>query len=203
MLSTAQRSVARNRLLMQHNVVAGRRRANSNAARDRLRSLPRLPVPELRKTLGRYLKSLEPFLLEHEARDGVPFQVAYDARLKLLEDFEQGVGQLCQQRLFGTSFLGFRGSPLLSFATGDLEELDKNSPHNWLDDNIWLKTAYHEWRAPLIVNSNWWLALVDDPAVPQHVRHPQTQRRGFTNWQVRRAAWLVHRTLEFKAQLEK
>ena len=85
---------------------------------------------------------------------------------------------------------------------GGIEELDKNSPHNWLDDSIWLKKAYHEWRAPLIVNSNWWLALVDDPTVPHHIRRPFGHKYGYTSWQVRRAAWLVHRILDFKAQLE-
>ncbi|RPD60077.1 acyltransferase ChoActase/COT/CPT, partial [Lentinus tigrinus ALCF2SS1-6] len=145
-------------------------------------TLPRLPVPDLHKTLRGYLKSLEPFLLEEEARGGPDFKNAYDARLKLVEDFEGGLGQLCQRRLL---------------------ELDKSSPHNWLDDNIWLKKAYHEWRAPLIVNSNWWLALVDDPNVPGDVRNPSVERTGYTRWQVRRAAWLVHRVLDFKAQLER
>ena len=87
--------------------------------------------------------------------------------------------------------------------SGGVEELDKRSPHNWLDDNIWLRKAYHEWRAPLIVNSNWWLALGDDPSVPSAVRHPAHQTSGFTSWQVRRAAWLVHRVLDFKAQLDR
>lgn len=90
-----------------------------------------------------------------------------------------------------------------SGAAWDVEELDQSSPHNWLDDNIWLKKAYHEWRAPLIVNSNWWLALVDDPNVPHSVRHPSVERIGYTTWQVRRAAWLAHRVLDFKAQLER
>jgi carnitine O-acetyltransferase len=34
-------------------------------------------------------------------------------------------------------------------------DLDQISPHNWLDDSIWLKKAYHEWRVPLLINSNW------------------------------------------------
>ena len=83
------------------------------------------------------------------------------------------------------------------------KELDKSSPHNWLDDNIWLRKAYHEWRAPLIVNSNWWLALADDPSIPTAVRYPTRPAPGFTSWQVRRAAWLVHRVLDFRAQLDR
>ncbi|TFY60452.1 hypothetical protein EVJ58_g5142 [Rhodofomes roseus] len=80
------------------------------------------------------------------------------------------------------------------------------SPTNWLDDNFWIKKAYHEWRAPLIVNSNWWLAFHNDPAVPREVvlgHRPALGAVGITDWQVRRAAWLVRRTLEWKARLER
>ena len=90
----------------------------------------------------------------------------------------------------------------LILPAGDVKELERQSPHNWLDDNFWLKKAYHEWRAPLIINSNWWLAFADDPSVPYHVRHPVDAQRGYTKWQVRRASWLVHRVLDFKVQLE-
>lgn len=85
-----------------------------------------------------------------------------------------------------------------------LQELDRASPHNWLDDNIWLKKAYHEWRAPLLVNSNWWLAFYNDTSVPSHaLTSPKpVGAAGITPWQVRRASWLVHRTLEFKDKLE-
>lgn len=56
-------------------------------------------------TLQKYLKSLEPLLLEDEARGGPDFKTAYDARLKLVEDFERGIGRVCQERLLGESFL--------------------------------------------------------------------------------------------------
>ncbi|KAL7279196.1 hypothetical protein ACG7TL_007036 [Trametes sanguinea] len=153
-----------------------------SASRTSTPTLPRLPVPDLHKTLQKYLKSLEPFLLEDESRGGSEYGTAYDTRVKLVNDFEQGIGKLCQQRLL---------------------ELDKQSPNNWLDDNIWLKKAYHEWRAPLIVNSNWWLALGDDRMVPRSVRHPAKPATGFTAWQVRRAAWLTHRVLDFRSRLER
>ena len=77
---------------------------------------------------------------------------------------------------------------------------------NWLDDNFWLKKAYHEWRTPLIVNSNWWLAFHNDTVVPEDVilgRRSALGAVGVTDWQVRRAAWLVRRTLEWKARLER
>ncbi|OBZ72166.1 Carnitine O-acetyltransferase, mitochondrial [Grifola frondosa] len=147
-------------------------------------TLPRLPVPKLHLTLQKYLKSIQPFLLEDEARGGPPFESSYNIRVKWAEDFEHGLGQICQERLLA---------------------LDKASPNNWLDDNFWLKKAYHEWRAPLLINSNWWLALNHDPIIPEDVIYGRAPSRksGFTEWQVRRASWLVYRLLDFKARLER
>ncbi|KAJ7707599.1 acyltransferase ChoActase/COT/CPT [Mycena rosella] len=142
-------------------------------------SLPRLPVPELRKTLDRYLTSIEPFLLEDEAHGGLPFHSAYSLRAKWADEFAAGVGQLCQDRLLA---------------------LDRASPHNWLDDNFWIKKAYLEWRSPLLVNSNWWLAFQDDNQIPAHAKE---EIAGITPWQVRRGAWLVHRVLCFKDRLDR
>lgn len=89
-----------------------------------------------------------------------------------------------------------------------IKALDRASPNNWLDDNIWLKKAYHEWRSPLLIHSNWWLAFTNDPNVPREVllgrAHGQEiEGIGLSYWQVRRAASLVHRVLDFKAQLER
>lgn len=151
--------------------------------------LPRLPVPDLRKTLDRYLKSLEPFLLEDEARGGPSFVSAHALRKKWADEFACGIGQVCQQRLVA---------------------LDKLSPNNWLDDNFWLKKAYLEWRAPLLINSNWWLAFLDD----EQLKLKMNERRSLTDhdelcfhvgcspWQIRRTSWLLHRILEFKNKIE-
>ncbi|KZP25211.1 acyltransferase ChoActase/COT/CPT [Athelia psychrophila] len=152
--------------------------------------LPRLPVPPLRKTLDRYLKSIEPFLLEDEARGGAPFADSYAARRRWADEFERGPGGRAQEALVA---------------------LDRSpaSPHNWLDDTIWLKTAYHEARAPLPVNSNWWLAFLNDPAVPVPPStligsgEGEDAWAGVTPWQLRRAAWLVWRTLDFKERLDR
>ncbi|OJT11461.1 Carnitine O-acetyltransferase [Trametes pubescens] len=133
-------------------------------------------------TLQKYLRSLEPILLEDEARGGTDFKTACAARVKLVEDFERGLGPTCQERL---------------------QELNKNSPNNWLNDGIWLKKAYHEWRAPLIVNSNWWLALGDDDGIPTSVRYPASPVDRCAPWQIRRAAWLAHRVLDFKTRLDR
>ncbi|KAK7050876.1 hypothetical protein VNI00_004988 [Paramarasmius palmivorus] len=139
--------------------------------------LPRLPVPDLRKTLDKYLKSLEPFLLEDAARGEVQYEDAYALRKKWADDFYSGIGKTCQERL---------------------QALDRKSPHNWLDDNFWLKKTYMEWRAPLLVNSNWWLAFCDDDIHPT----TPTPASEHTDWQLKRAAWLLHRTLEFKDKVD-
>ena len=100
MLSTVYRTLSRRAFLMQSQVSCTRQ-ASSEPAAPRL-VLPRLPVPDLSQTLRNYLHSLEPLLLEDEARGGLNFKTAYDSRLKLVEEFERGLGQLCQQRLLGT-----------------------------------------------------------------------------------------------------
>ncbi|TFK70341.1 acyltransferase ChoActase/COT/CPT [Pluteus cervinus] len=141
---------------------------------------PRLPVPDLRKTLDRYLASLEPLLLEDEVRNGTPFEAAYTLRHKWADEFERGIGRVCQERL---------------------KALDSASPHNWLDDNFWTKKAYLEWRAPLLINSNWWLAFHDDNLIPE-ADGPSQNYAGITKWQRRRAAWLLHRMLEFKDRVD-
>lgn len=64
-------------------------------------SLPRLPVPDLSKTLTRYLASLEPLLLEDEKRGGMPYKSSYTLRQKWAQEFEAGIGQLLQDRLLG------------------------------------------------------------------------------------------------------
>jgi len=78
-------------------------------------------------------------------------------------------------------------------------ELDGTAPFNWLDDHFWLKKAYLEWRSPLLINSNWWLALQDDEVVPQEIR--RNDSAGLNTWQMRRAAWICYRALTFKQLL--
>jgi hypothetical protein len=64
--------------------------------------LPRLPIPPLRKTLDRYLKSIQPFLLEDEARGGASFEESYALRVRWAEEFEKGgMGTRAQDRLIG------------------------------------------------------------------------------------------------------
>lgn len=140
--------------------------------------LPRLPVPDIRKTLDGYLRAVQPVLLADEHSGGTPFAVAHARQRALVNAFLDGPARRAQARL---------------------RALDAVSPHNWLDDNFWMKKAYLEWRAPLLVNSNWWLAFVNDPDVPPKV--VTSHAEGITPWQVRRAACLVHGILDFKHRM--
>jgi carnitine O-acetyltransferase len=61
----------------------------------------RLPVLSLRQTLDKYLKSLVPFLKEDEARGGPPYDAEMDTQVKLVREFEVGIGSTLQERLLG------------------------------------------------------------------------------------------------------
>lgn len=59
-----------------------------------------------------------------------------------------------------------------------------------------------------MINSNWWLSFINDPNVPEDIVRLGVPKEslfdtGLTRWQVRRATWLLHRVLDFKAQLER
>ena len=90
-----------NRIIPSHPKVTQMRSNSSAPASNVTNNLPRLPVPPLRKTLDRYLKSIEPFLLEDEANGGQPFSESYALRAKWADEFEQGIGKECQERLIG------------------------------------------------------------------------------------------------------
>ena len=87
--------------------------------------LPKLPVPALPDTVARYLKSVRPLLLTSEAIKSTE---------AACHDFLRpgGIGQVLHSRLL---------------------EYTKTQD-NWLD-KWWLKYAYHSWRSPSMVNSNW------------------------------------------------
>jgi hypothetical protein len=175
-------------------------RAFSAASNLRSPTLPRLPVPDLHQTLSKYLRSLVPLLQEDEARGGAPWQFALQERQRWADEFERGLGAKCQERLHG---MFHSRCPVYVDAEADRKALDKSSPRNWLDDNIWLKKAYHEWRLPLLIHSNWWLVFFNDNRIPEHVLREPTSSElvKITPWQVRRAAWLAFRHLEFRDNL--
>jgi len=179
---------------------ASRRARTFSASSSRPPTLPRLPVPDLHKTLSKYLRSLVPLLQEDEARGGIPWQSALQERQRWADEFETGLGATCQERLHGKSTRNV--CPFAADARIG-KALDRSSPRNWLDDNIWPKKAYHEWRLPLLIHSNWWLAFFNDDRIPERVlREPASSKLvQITPWQVRRAAWLTYRHLEFKDNL--
>lgn len=65
------------------------------------RSLPRLPVPPLRATLDRYLKSLEPILEQDEEKGGGKAGSELQKRAQWAKEFEDGLGKVLQERLVG------------------------------------------------------------------------------------------------------
>ncbi|WWD20394.1 hypothetical protein CI109_104870 [Kwoniella shandongensis] len=190
--------------------------------------LPRLPVPDLEKSLEGYVKSLIPLL--EQTYDAASLSNELEKRKLYAKDFAGpgGLGRALQERL---------------------KDLDHVSPNNWLNDTLWLALAYHTWRAPLLINSNWWLLFAPDPqdpqpptyssnssslaspiSVPPH--HPSkdvpagsqsggqewidanggrldppilyekvTKREWMSDWQVRRAAWIARRFSEFRTKL--
>ena len=75
------------------------------------KELPRLPVPPLRETLRKYLRSLEPFLAHSAEKEGYSVDSARAKRVAWAEEFEQGLGQICQQRLLGEDCLSGSGTP--------------------------------------------------------------------------------------------
>ncbi|KZP00530.1 acyltransferase ChoActase/COT/CPT [Calocera viscosa TUFC12733] len=146
------------------------------------RSLPRLPVPPLRQTLDKYLKSLEPLLEEGELAGEGSKNEELQKRAAWADEFEKGIGRELQERLI---------------------DVDRASQNNWLDDNFWIKKAYHEWRAPLIVHSNWWLLFHSDTSIPANVADSPPAQGEFGEWQLRRAAWLTMRFLDFKEKVDR
>ncbi|KAL1738475.1 acyltransferase ChoActase/COT/CPT [Schizophyllum fasciatum] len=104
-------------------------------------------------------------------------------RRKWANEFTEGIGATLQERLIA---------------------LDKASPNNWLDDNFWMNKAYLEWRAPLLINSNWWLAFKDDNLISPLQAEQEAEEgglSGITPLQIRRAAWMTYRMLDFREKL--
>ncbi|GAA5861326.1 hypothetical protein JCM8547_006092 [Rhodosporidiobolus lusitaniae] len=151
------------------------------------KQLPRLPVPALSASLDKYLKSLRPFLLEQASKEGREsswVEEELGRRREWATDFEKegGLGRLLQERL---------------------KDVDRSTPNNWLDDHFWIKAAYHSWRVPLPVNSNWWLLMKDDGNIPREFRESVPDKGEFTDWQIKRAAQLTQRLIEFKVRLDR
>lgn len=90
------------RLTSSSLTMSSRSTSTTTAPKPKPVQMPRLPVPELRKTLDKYLASLEPFLREDEKRGGMSYQSGMSLRRKWADEFEQGIGKVLQDRLVGT-----------------------------------------------------------------------------------------------------
>ncbi|KAN0061504.1 hypothetical protein ACQY0O_006351 [Thecaphora frezii] len=162
------------------------------------KSMPRLPVPSLEQTFEKYVKTISPFFRQQHDQGqlvGSTPEQELEKRREWIRHFlkEGGLGRKLQQRLI---------------------DVDRTTENNWLDDRFWLQKAYHEWRVPILINSNWWLMFINDPNMPkdlvEHKGHPSPQPKlglGSQHWDeaawgVRRAAWLIWRFLEFKRRLD-
>ena len=89
-------------------------RSTRSMSTSNLPRLPRLPIPPLRKTLDRYLKSIEPFLLEDEAKGGPSFEESYKLRAGWADEFERGIGAKAQEKLIGMQLLLLEIRPQLT-----------------------------------------------------------------------------------------
>jgi hypothetical protein len=63
--------------------------------------LPRLPVPELRHTLDRYMKSVEPFILEDDVAGVADADSAREAHIEIMKKYRHGIGRVAQKHLQG------------------------------------------------------------------------------------------------------
>ncbi|KAJ2572701.1 hypothetical protein GGH19_004662 [Coemansia sp. RSA 1807] len=110
--------------------------------------LPRLPIPTLKATATRYLKTLRPLLDNSE----------YARAERAVSSFisSSGLGPVLQRRL---------------------QEVDRQAPASWLE-NIWVQKAYLEWREPNYINANWAALLADNPNFPAVGDAPPGQPTG-------------------------
>ncbi|WFC99747.1 carnitine O-acetyltransferase [Malassezia yamatoensis] len=160
--------------------------------------LPRLPVPPLTQSLDRYLRSLEPLLKQKEEMgelpEGATAASELDKRRKWADELLNGLGPTLNQRLI---------------------DVDHSTNDNWFDDRFWLQKAYHEWRAPLLINSNWWLMFRADDNTPKEIADYLGDQPGYTSqavtaqpwtyaeYGIRRATWLTYRLALYKLALDK
>lgn len=161
-------------------------------------TLPRLPVPPLEQSLERYLRSIEPILQQKEDLGELPAGATVASELaqrrKWADELLSGIGPLLNQRLL---------------------DIDQTTDNNWFDDRFWLQKAYHEWRAPLLINSNWWLMFRADDGTPEDVAEylgdvpaytpdaVTAQPWTYAEWGIRRATWLTYRMALYKLALDK
>ncbi|KAI1314717.1 hypothetical protein EDD11_001839 [Mortierella claussenii] len=134
-------------------------------------TLKKLPVPTLEETLAKYIHSIEPLATPEEL----------ERSKALAKDFIKpgGLGRVLQQRLL---------------------DVDRAAPDNWLDDTWWISKAYHEWREPLLVNSNWYILMKNEADHPTQFQ-PTAVNPAYTTFQVKRAAHVAQQLLDYTESL--
>ncbi|KAJ8324425.1 hypothetical protein O5D80_006681 [Batrachochytrium dendrobatidis] len=143
--------------------------------------LPRLPLPALKDTISKYLRSTRPYF---------KIQSAYTDYARIASDFESGLGKDLHKRL-EAHVQAYNADPTAP-----------EVPHNtsWLEA-WWIKLAYLSWREPLLVNSNWYMLVGEHPHPPPTAVHVQGQV-GLTPFQIQRAAGYISNLVDFKDRVE-
>ncbi|KAJ2003289.1 hypothetical protein GGI04_003021 [Coemansia thaxteri] len=92
-----------------------------------------------------------------------------------------------------------------------LIEYEKTQEYSWLE-KWWFELAYLSWRESLCINSNYWIAFVDDPNAFGLASAPRTllssdpdfnkgkiwESGEYSEFQLRRAAKFIQKTLDYK-----
>ncbi|KAI9592860.1 acyltransferase ChoActase/COT/CPT [Syncephalis fuscata] len=76
---------------------------------------------------------------------------------------------------------------------------------NWIDA-WWLRLAYHQWREPILVNSNWYMLFRDDPTLLKAIQAGQCDIKGvsthnYSAGQVKRAVSILQAWLDTRDAL--
>ncbi|KAJ1921345.1 hypothetical protein H4219_000662 [Mycoemilia scoparia] len=91
-----------------------------------------------------------------------------------------------------------------------LIEWDKQQHNSWLE-KWWLEMAYHSWREPMCVNSNYWILFANDPNAYDTISKSSHQQQespkgvdgvGYSEFQVRRAARIINAALSQKETIQ-
>ncbi|KAI7868608.1 acyltransferase ChoActase/COT/CPT [Spinellus fusiger] len=130
--------------------------------------IPRLPIPELKGTATRYKRTLLPILSTED----------YTSACSVIDDFikPNGFAEELQKRLHA------------------LDKQEAQVGLSWLD-GLWLNRAYLEYRAPVMLNVNWWCQFKDLGNVKEN------KEEGVTDVQLSRAAGMVSGLLDYSNQV--
>ncbi|KAJ3404461.1 hypothetical protein HDV05_007147, partial [Chytridiales sp. JEL 0842] len=133
--------------------------------------LARLPIPPLKETAERYLKSVK----------AIATPTQYAETEKAVAEFIKpgGLGETLQTRL---------------------QAYDKTQAGSWLEQ-WWLQLAYLGWRDSVLINSNWYLYVVNHHDCPKELLtegHPSRVNGDVTSYQMKRVTGAIQRFLDYK-----